>query len=132
MGQVRDIWLCLEMMPDGVYQYWNTGVLECWSVGKNRQVPVFTDQIILRSKSILLQVFAHYSITPALHYSNTPFWAVKNHPLSGVNRSRVLWARIFTESISPLPHQAEKERKKYRQGNEGLCMETHRMFALRV
>ena len=77
MGQVRDIRLCLEMIPDGV--------LECWSVGKKCLVPVFTDQIILRSKSILLLVFVHYSITPALQYSILVF--SKQTPFRG-NSSR--------------------------------------------
>ncbi len=27
MGQVRDIWLCLEMITDGVLEYWRVGVL---------------------------------------------------------------------------------------------------------
>ena len=27
VGQVRDIWLCLEMTPDGVLEYWSVGVL---------------------------------------------------------------------------------------------------------
>ena len=76
MGQVRDIRLCLEMMPDGVFEY--------RSVGKNRQVPVFTDQIILRSKSILLPVFVHYSITPALQYSILGF--SKQSPFRGNSR----------------------------------------------
>jgi hypothetical protein len=28
MAQVRDKWLCLEMMPDGVLEFWSIGVLE--------------------------------------------------------------------------------------------------------
>ena len=89
VGQVRDIRLCLEMMPDGVLEYppsprLRRDRLECWSVGKNRRVPFFTDQIILRSKSILLPVFVHYSITPTLQYSILGF--SKQSPFRGNSR----------------------------------------------
>ena len=92
MGQVRDIRLCLEMMPEGVLEY--------WSVGKNRQVPVFTDQIILRTKSTLLPVFVHYSITPALQSSILGL--SKQSPFRGEPKPNPLGSGIYWGNVTPL------------------------------
>ena len=48
-----------------------------------------------RSKLILQQVFSHYSITPALLYSNTPYGVFQGNRLLGVTQGQFLWARIL-------------------------------------
>ncbi len=88
MGQVRDRWLCLEIMPDGVLEYWSNGIYKAslarkilrWLYYVKPRVLVhlpFATTLCYVMGEMLKMLPGdgkglQYSITPILHYSITP------------------------------------------------------------
>jgi hypothetical protein len=81
LGGVRVNWLCLEITPNGVLEYWSIGVLILKTKKRWFELSKLLKVLFLLKKRII--EFFHYSITPSLQYSNTPknFRKAKTGPL---------------------------------------------------
>ena len=90
MGQVRERWFCLEMMPDGVLECWGKSSGSCFYRSDYIEIKIDTPTGIcslFHYSSSAVVAIGYYG---EVGHSNTPFWAFQNNPLPGVTQGQVL------------------------------------------